>query len=227
MKLRFYFSVLPPWPFSANEEDIESRRKLWEQLSRWKSRMSLHCLLRHHHIFKCLTLCCIVGNGVFSSLIHVVLCFLIDLWSQCLWCRVMVVTEVEKFPSDRTLQSSFDRSVSSDTSDSEVSSAGLPPEAAGPHRAELLSLITLIGRSVTRKWCPFITAWNPADLIWPKEVFTERTESPSGWTDPPEHRRWKSLKSSMRHKLMTERRKVILLTVQVKTRYQNKQYKYV
>lgn len=67
-------------------------------------------------------------------------------------------------------------------------------------RAALLSLITLIGRSVTRKWCPFIAAWNPADLIWPEEVSTERTESLSGRTNSPERRRWNSLNSDREEK---------------------------
>lgn len=52
------------------------------------------------------------------------------------------------------------------------------PEAAWSHRAALLSLITLIGGSVTRKWRPETLA----DLIWPEEVFADKTESPSGWT---------------------------------------------
>lgn len=58
---------------------------------------------------------------------------------------------VEQFPSERPPRNSFDRSVSSDTSDSEVSpSAGLPEAAGSPLR----SLVTLIGGSVSRKWRP-------------------------------------------------------------------------
>lgn len=64
---------------------------------------------------------------------------------------------VEQFPSERPPRNSFDRSVSSDTSDSEVSpSAGLPEAAGSPLR----SLVTLIGGSVSRKWRP------EAPLIW-------------------------------------------------------------
>lgn len=58
---------------------------------------------------------------------------------------------VEQFPSEHLPWRSFDRSVSSDTSQLEISPAGCLPKAAG---SSLLSLVTLIGRSVGRKWRP-------------------------------------------------------------------------
>lgn len=75
-----------------------------------------------------------------------------------------------------TLWSSFDRSVSSDTSDSEVSSP------RGCRVAASSGLITLIGRSVTRKWCPFIAAWKPrwSDLAWGG---FHREDEESEWTN--------------------------------------------
>lgn len=81
---------------------------------------------------------------------------------------------VEQFPSERPLQNSFDRSVSSDTSDSEVSpSAGLPEAAGSPLR----SLVTLIGGSVSRKWRP------EAPLIWSGLRRFSLSERSVQWTD--------------------------------------------
>lgn len=50
-----------------------------------------------------------------------------------------------------------------------------------------------------------VASWSPADLIWPEEVFTEWVQRPSGRTNPPERRRWKS---STRQELWRRRGKL-------------------